>query len=476
MESFERALKATLLLLQEDPAGNRHGAMMNPSGNKKPRRALHFVLNVLRAGSQLGDRQELIGDLKDATYETFVCQQNNERALRLIWNLHVVAQQWTGGHPSGGNIGNIHRALTTMDPFTIVSILAGVLSCVAEIFDTIEKTHQLGVVEHEALKALRRTIGDVEDDIKYFKTMISALESTENEHTLLFLQGSAISRCPLIVTILGVSLTFSHRHVVKNAMEKFREDLSALTILLGTEPATEALTLPNANNSLRSFLVTLMRVPPAMQRTVVPDLNEARNKILNNQMNINRDFKLIWHLYTISQQQSSTGNILSMDPGDTKSLDEALDAVSWEFIGRPFGISRPSGSFSFSVLNRDHNATSRQEILARKLGRGWIDDRVNRHHVPASLLINIQITLFELIWSGTVSQLKRNLTRTTNNPEHRDFEVTLDQLDKSLQEVIARSKRPRFTLSFYGMVKAGKSLFLNSLIGSIVLPSNGRYP
>ena len=363
-----------------------------------------------------------------------------------------------------------------MDPVTIVSILGGIRSCVQTIFDTIDKNHQLGAAEHDALKALRRTVGDVDDDIKFFKTMLFALESTGNEHTLHFFQGFAISRCPLTVPILGVSLTSYHRNDVKNAMEKFHEDLTALTILLGTEPATESFTLPNANNSLRSFLVTLMRVPPAKQRTVVSDLKEVRNNILNNQQNINRDFKLIWYLYTISQQQSSTGAIFSMGQSGIKSLDGALDAVSWEFIRHPYGICRPRGSFSLSVLNRDHNTASRLEELSRKLGRGWIDDRVNRHHVPAKQLTDVQTTLFELIWSGTVPQLKGNPTRITNDPEHREFEVTLDQLDKSLQEVIARSKRPRFTISFYGMVKAGKSLFLNSLIGSIVLPSNGRYP
>ncbi|SRR5258706_6519011 len=87
-----------------------------------------------------------------------------------------------------------------MDPVTIVSILGGVLACVQVIFDTIDKTKQLDGVEDEALKALRRTVVDVEDDIKFFKTMISALESTENEHTLVFLQRS--SNCSLTVTIL----------------------------------------------------------------------------------------------------------------------------------------------------------------------------------------------------------------------------------------------------------------------------------
>ena len=90
-----------------------------------------------------------------------------------------------------------------MDPVTIVSISAGVLSCVQAILDTIDKTYQLDAVEHEALKALRRTVVDVEGDIKFFETMMSSLESTENEHTLLLLQGSAIPRYLLTVTIFG---------------------------------------------------------------------------------------------------------------------------------------------------------------------------------------------------------------------------------------------------------------------------------
>ena len=106
MEKLERALKATLLLLQVDPAGNRHDITMIPSRNKKPRRALHFVLNVLKANSRPGHRQELIGDLKDAIDEIFVCQQNNEQAFKLVSDLYVVARQWTGGRPAVDNIGN----------------------------------------------------------------------------------------------------------------------------------------------------------------------------------------------------------------------------------------------------------------------------------------------------------------------------------------------------------------------------------
>ena len=106
MESLERALKATRLLLEMDPANHHHKSTINPSGSKNPRIALHFVLNTLKANFRPGHRHGLIGDLKDATSEIFVCQQDNERAFKLVWNLYVVAQQWTGRH-SVDNVGNI---------------------------------------------------------------------------------------------------------------------------------------------------------------------------------------------------------------------------------------------------------------------------------------------------------------------------------------------------------------------------------
>jgi len=108
MESLERAVKATRLLLEEHPAGDGNEAPMNPSESNKTRRALHFVLNILKANF----RPELfIADLKDATYEIFVCRQNNERAFKLVWNLYVVAQQPTNRCSSVDNIGDIQDSV-----------------------------------------------------------------------------------------------------------------------------------------------------------------------------------------------------------------------------------------------------------------------------------------------------------------------------------------------------------------------------
>jgi hypothetical protein len=163
-----------------------------------------------------------------------------------------------------------------------------------------------------------------------------------------------------------------------------------------------------------------------------------------------------------------------LDRNSIKSVAGTLNPVSWESPSYQFGISPQYGSFSLSVLNSDHDAVSRMEGIARKLGKGWTDGLTNQHHPSANQLIGVQITLFELIWSGTIRQLRENPTRNAGDPEHREFGQILDQLDSSLQDVIARSRRGRFTLSFYGMAKAGKTLLLNALIGKVVLPSNGR--
>ena len=265
MENLEGALKATRLLLA-DPAENRHEVTMNPSGITKPRRALLFVL---KANFRPGHRQELMGDLKDATCEIFACQQNNERAFKLVWNLYVIAQQWTGGRPAVDNISNIQ------------------------------------------------------------------------DH-----------------------------------------------------------------------------------------------------------------------------------------VGQALDSVLHDFHVHPFAVS-PEGDSrgklpTLATLNHNHETATRHEKLARRIGKAWVDDRVPEYNAQVRDIGTLQTSLFELLWSGTVEQLKRHIASTANDPERPELERALQELEGALQEAIVRSKKQCFAIAFCGMVKAGKSLFLNALMGRAILPSDGE--
>ena len=269
MVRLEKALKATLSLLHEDTAGNRHGVTMNPSGDENPKRALHFVINVLKANSRPEHRQEFIGELKGATDGIFNCQQNNECAFKLVWNLYVVAQQWTGDDSSVDNAGN----------------------------------------------------------------------------------------------------------------------------------------------------------------------SQDR----------------VW---------------------------QALDSVLHAFHVHPFAIS-PEGDSqislpTFAILNHNHEAATRHENLARRIGKAWVDDRVPKYNTQVRDIGTLQTSLFELLWSGTVEQLKHYIGHTADDPERPEFERALQELEGALQEAIVRSKKQCFAIAFCGMVKAGKSLFLNALMGRTILPSNGE--
>jgi len=269
MESLGRALKAALLMLEENPAGNRQENTVNPSGNKKPRGALNSVLNILKANFRPGYRQELVGELTDATHEIFVRQQNNERAFKLVWNLYVVAQQWTGRCSTVGDIGNI---------------------------------------------------------------------------------------------------------------------------------------------------------------------------------------------------QDRVG--------------QALDSVLHAFHVHPFALS-PEGDSpvnlpTFAILNDNHETATRHEKLARRIGKAWVDDRVRKYDTQVRDISALQTLLFELLWSGTVELLKRHSAYSADDPERPDFEKAVEELEMALQEAIVRSKKRRFAIAFCGMVKAGKSLFLNALMGRAILPSDGE--
>ena len=267
MENLERALKATRLLLEESPEGDE--ASINTSGNKKPRRALHFVLNVLKANPRWGHRQELVGDLKDATDEVFVCRQNNERAFKLVWNLYVVAQQWTERPSSVDNVGNIQEGVR-----------------------------------------------------------------------------------------------------------------------------------------------------------------------------------------------------------------QALDSVLHAFHDHPFAVS-PEGDSRvdlspFAILNHNHETATRHKNLARRTGTAWVDDRVRRYNAHVRDIDALQTLLFGLLWSGTVEQLKQHGAYSSDDPEGPEFQRAAEELERSLQEAIVRSKKKRFTIAFCGMAKAGKSLFLNALMGRAILPTDGE--
>ena len=210
----------------------------------------------------------------------------------------------------------------------------------------------------------------------------------------------------------------------------------------------------------------------------IGDLKDTTGEIFVCQQNTERAFKLAWNLYVVAQQW--TGRRSSFDNiGNIQDrVGQALDSVLHAFHVHPFSVS-PEGDSrvnlpTFAILNHNHETATRHEKLARRIGKAWVDDRVRRFNAQVLDIGALQTLLFELLWSGSVEQLKWDSPYPPDDPERPEFERAVEELERVLQDAIVRSKKQRFVIAFCGVVKAGKSMFLNALMGRSILPSDGE--
>jgi len=215
-------------------------------------------------------------------------------------------------------------------------------------------------------------------------------------------------------------------------------------------------------------------------RDLLDLIGEATHEIFVCQQNNQRAFKLVWYHYVISQQRASLVLYIQRQ-GRTNDdrLSWARRCVSNTFDIYPFAVSPERVNHGYeshilAILNHNREFAIRHEALARQLGQTWVDDRVRGYVGEIRELGALQTSLFELLWSGTVEQLKGDSPYSSDDPERPGFERTVEELERVLQETIVCSKRQHFSIVFCGMVNAGKSLFLNALMGRSILPSNGE--
>jgi hypothetical protein len=147
-----------------------------------------------------------------------------------------------------------------------------------------------------------------------------------------------------------------------------------------------------------------------------------------------RAFKLVWNLYVVAQQYNGRRSSVDNVGNIQDRVGHALDSVLHAFHVHPFAVS-PEGDSrvnlpTFAILNHNHETATRHEKLARRIGRAWVDDRVRRYNAQVRDLGALQTSLFELLWSGTVEQLKRHSAYSADDPERPEFEKAVEELEK----------------------------------------------
>jgi hypothetical protein len=211
---------------------------------------------------------------------------------------------------------------------------------------------------------------------------------------------------------------------------------------------------------------------------LVRDLKDATNEIIVCQRNNKRTFKFAWYLHVANRL--SFGHFSAyMNSNVEDRVSRALNSVAEIFSFNSFAVSPERTRYGhdlhiFAILNHNHEAATRHKRFARQIGKEWVDKFVPAHHTQARWLSFIQSWFFQLLWSDAVETIRQHSPHSSDDPERPEFERAVEELERVLQEGIVRSNKQPVSIAFCGTVNAGKSLFLNALMGRSILPSDGE--
>ena len=373
-------------------------------------------------------------------------------------------------------------APTITDLRAILAILrsvdtAATLVC-NEIDNALEPEHE----ERRALKDLRKGLDNLKSDIMLYEVLLSPMAMD----TPLSLRQQYV---------MGLRSS-SYAHTANNTqyhrvegMEGLENALNATRLVLEENPAGsphDATMNPFGSENTRGALKYILGVLKANFRPgdlldLTGDFKDATTEIFVCQRNNERAFKFVWYRH-VATAVGNTSHHIDVRRVSVRQqvLDSVLDSVLDAFRVDPFAVSpertrHVNDLHTFAIINRNHKAATRHERLARQIGEAWVDDRVRESDFRVQELDILQTSLFDLLWSGTVEQLKQHSPHSSDDPERPEFERAVEDLETVLRKAIVRSKKQHFSIAFCGTSKAGKSMVLNALMGLSILPSDGEY-
>jgi len=366
------------------------------------------------------------------------------------------------------------------DPGGMLALLQTIATATTTVRDVIDKAPEPIHEERQALKDLRKALASLNSDIMVYKVLMNVME---NDYTDPDGRSPHMGLWSTSYTHIASPLPY-HSHNGKTAMSDLEGALQATRLLLlADNPASirhEATMNFFWDKRPGRALIIVLNVLRVKFRPgqLIDDIKDAIDELYVCQQNNERTFKLVWNLYAVAQQATGRSSSVGKTEFLPDHIGQGLGFALHAFQVQPFAVSSEGDSQVnlpiFTTLNHNHETATRYEQLARRIGKAWVDDRICRYNAPIRDLGALQTSLFELLWSGTVEQLKRYRASSADDPERPEFEKAVGEPDKALREAIVRSRRQRFTIAFCGAVNAGKSLFLNSLMGRAILPSDGE--
>ncbi|KLO16285.1 hypothetical protein SCHPADRAFT_901671 [Schizopora paradoxa] len=217
-------------------------------------------------------------------------------------------------------------------------------------------------------------------------------------------------------------------------------------------------------------------------------MKDATTSLETHRTDLKRQYDHFNSLYTVFLTAPS--QILSRTPSPAGRMEERQERnrivqndIQMRFYKSPFQFTLTDAAavdIAREVdITRGRSSRSDSYVsMMEEMGRNWVEDGLpTTTELSVTNLAEIQASLLERLLSSIRFELAEYSLKSTIGES--DDGVTNDLrcahlalMQSTMLREIERIRTRRFSVAFCGMVKAGKSLFLNALAGQNLLPSD----
>lgn len=221
--------------------------------------------------------------------------------------------------------------------------------------------------------------------------------------------------------------------------------------------------------SFEAIAKELQATPRPKHITIIPQISEISDGIRQSRRLLATSFKGLWLAYKLADNQIK----LPLASNSSESSIQLQNLLS-TFAARPFSVGASMDPF-VSLLPQSrsqllHLDECQHSIL--EIGRAWFTHRRRDDH-SISRLAQIRNEVVELLWTGGIEALHAinvdafHQERIIN---FSDLKLESGGFSDHIRDSLMRQLHPRYSTVFVGLESAGKSSFLNAMVGIDVLP------
>ncbi|KAH7918876.1 hypothetical protein BV22DRAFT_1134271 [Leucogyrophana mollusca] len=350
-----------------------------------------------------------------------------------------------------------------MDPISLGTVCSTVVSVATFVADKVQRLDKITDDELGSAKVYKRSLGAFSKDVTNIEVQLTTIVT----------HGNKAAVASLLDTPDG-----------RQSLKDLRQALSLADIRLKkNEPIIDELIsgVQNRRGSSHLDFVSLLIDPERDDGRFKAALREASDIIDDTRADLTRCFTQFCKLYEIHSQTQRDAAI-SLHPTVDRRREgshtprSALSSIQLSFYNDPFHVIVDEScalavAEDIGVLTPDGTRMDRYTSSMRDMAERWVHDAVGDNTVKD--IGKAQIRMIERLQSVLDVELAafKRAGPSVSSSETVRYGHLAD-IKASTQKEVQRAKTQRFSTAFCGMVKAGKSLFLNALIGSMILPSD----